>query len=287
MNKLNLYFILGLIGIILLNIFFIVDQRQQALLFQFGEVVKVAKEPGLHLKIPFIQRVHYLDNRILNVTAEEKELIAKDHKRLIVNAFAKYTITDPLKFYQTVRDEAGIRTRLSTILDSSLRQAVADFPLSSLLTSDRTVIMKKVGQMVSNQTKSFGIAIIDVRILHAELPKENRAAIYKRMQTEREKEAREFRAEGAEEAQRIKSKADRDRKEILADAQKQAQILKGEGDAISSKIYSDAFNQDPEFFGFYKSMQAYKSALSKSNTSLVLSSDSDFLKSFSEFSYNK
>lgn len=273
-------FILGLITILGLTSFFIVEQRQQALVLQFGEVVRVIQEPGLKFKIPFIQKVSLFDNRILNLSADEKEVIAKDQKRLIVTAFTKYRITNPLKFYQTVRDENGVRSRLNSILDSSLRQILGEVPLATLLTGERATIMRNIQQLVNTQAADFGIDVIDVRIMRADLPKENSEAIYRRMQTEREKEAKQFRAEGAEEAQRIKSRADKDAKILIAESQLQAQITRGEGDSISSKIFADAFSQDPEFFSFYRSIQAYRSTLKKGDTTVILSPDSDFLHFF-------
>lgn len=271
---------IGLALFLLINALFVVEQRQQALVLQFGEVVRVIKEPGLKFKVPFIQKVSLFDSRILNLSADEKEVIAKDQKRLIVTAFAKYKITNPLKFYQTVRDENGVRTRLNSILDSSLRQVLGEVPLATLLTGERSAIMKSIQQLVSTQAASFGVDVIDVRIMRADLPKENSDAIYRRMQTEREKEAKQFRAEGAEEAQRIKARADKETKVLLAESQQQAQIIRGEGDAISSKIFADAFSQDAEFFNFYRSLQAYRTTMQKGNTSFVLSPSSPFLHYF-------
>ncbi|MFN7039245.1 MAG: protease modulator HflC [Alphaproteobacteria bacterium] len=280
MSKSLLYFITIAFIIVISNSIYIVDERKQALVFQFGEVVKAEKEPGLHFKLPLIQTISYFDKRILNLVSDEKEVIAKDRKRLIINAFAKYRIIDPRQFYTTVRDESGLRTRLNSILDPSLRQIIGEIPFSALLSDKRSEIMKKIEQQVNQQVKNFGIEVIDVRILRADLPKENSNAVYKRMQTDRDKEAKEFRAEGAEEAQRIKSRADKDRKVLIAEAQKQAEITRGEGDAISSKIFADTFNQDPEFFAFYRSLQAYKQVFDKSNTKLVISPTNDFLKFF-------
>lgn len=277
-------FFLGVIAFLALTSVFIVEQRQQALVLQFGEVTRVIKEPGLKFKVPFIQKVSLFDNRVLNLSADEKEVIAKDQKRLIVTSFAKYRITNPLKFYQTVRDEAGVRSRLNSILDSSLRQILGEVPLATLLTGERSVIMKNIQQLVNTQSADFGIDVIDVRIMRADLPKENSEAIYRRMQTEREKEAKQFRAEGAEVAQQIKSRADKEAKILLAESQLKAQVTRGEGDGISSKIFADAFNQDPEFFNFYRSMQAYRTTLKKGDTTMVLSPDSEFLRFFNETS---
>ena len=284
MIKFAALFSLGIVTLLALTSVFIVEQRQQALVLQFGEVTRVIKEPGLKFKVPFIQKVSLFDNRVLNLTADEKEVIAKDQKRLIVTSFAKYRITNPLKFYQTVRDEAGVRTRLNSILDSSLRQILGEVPLATLLTGERSAIMQNIQQLVNTPSADFGIDVMDVHIMRADLPKENSDAIYRRMQTEREKEAKQFRAEGAEEAQRIKSRADKETKILLAESQLKAQITRGEGDSISSKIFADAFNQDPEFFGFYRSMQAYRATLKKGDTTMVLSPDSEFLHFFNETS---
>jgi membrane protease subunit HflC len=262
------------------NPFYIVDQRQQALLFQFGEVVKIVDKPGLKIKIPLIQDVEYLDNQILNCEVDKKEVIAKGKKKFIVNAFAKYRITDPLKFYQSVGDVKKVKIRLAPIFESSLREVISTFPLSALLTNERKEIMFKIRDLLSVQAKSFGIDVLDVRIVRADLPTENRSAIFKRMQTDREKEAKEHRADGAEEAQRIKSSADKTRQILLADAKKQSEEIRGEGDAISSKIFADAYSKDPEFYSFYRSLDAYRETLKKDNTRIILSPNNDFLKHF-------
>lgn len=270
--------ILTLLAVI--NSAFIVNETQQALVFQFGRVINVIKTPGIHFKIPMVQEVDYFDKRILNLTADEKEFTAKDQKRLLVNAFTKYKINDPLKFYQTVRDDLGIKNKLNSIVDSSMRQIIGEFPLSALLTVERTAIMKRIQQLVNNQAASFGVTVVDVRIMRADLPKENSEAIYKRMQTEREKEAKEFRAEGAEEAQRIKSRADKERTILLAEEEKKSQMIRGEGDFISSKTFADAFGKDPDFFAFYRSMQAYLNSFNKNDTTVILTKDTEFMKHF-------
>ncbi len=276
------YIIFTVIAIIaLLNSFFVVDQTQQAIVLQFGESVRIEKKPGLHIKIPFIQNVMYFDNRLLNVTAEEKELIAKDQKRVIISAYAKYKIIDPLKFYQTVKTIKGLEARLNNILDSSLRQVIGDEPLARLLTNARSSIMERIQQIVNRESLKFGIDVVDTKILRADLPNENSAAIYKRMQADREKEAKEFRAEGEEESQVIQSTSEKERTIILAKAYKTSQITKGEGDALASKTYSDAFKVDPEFYNFYRSLEAYKKSFSdKENSTILLSPQDEFLKYF-------
>ncbi len=263
---------------IIFNSFFIVHQRQQALVFQFGEVVKVEKEPGLSFKLPFIQSVDFFDLRLLNFIADEKEVVASDQKRLIVSAFSKYKIEDPLEFYKAVQNESGAKSKLNAVLESSMRQIVGMYPLSALLSDQRVKIMKEIQQDFSKEAERFGIKIVDVRILRADLPKANSQAINERLQAYYEKQARESRAEGAEEAQRIKANAERDQKVILAEAQNLAQTNRGEGDAEASKIYADAYSKDPDFFEFYKSMQVYKTTISKDDTRIVLSPDNKFFK---------
>jgi modulator of FtsH protease HflC len=280
-TKINLsYIVFALLGLvlILLNSFFIVHQRQQALVFQFGEVVKIEKEPGLSFKIPLIQSVDFFDLRILNFVADEKEVVASDQKRLIVSAFAKYKIEDPLEFYKAVQNESGARSKLNAILESSMRQIVGMYPLKALLSEQRVKIMKDIQNDFSKEAERFGIKIMDVRILRADLPKANSQAINERLQAYYEKQARESRAEGAEEAQRIKANAERDQKVIIAEAQNLAQVNRGQGDAEASKIAAEAYTKDPEFFEFYKTMEVYKNSLSKEDTRIVLTPDSKIFK---------
>jgi membrane protease subunit HflC len=281
-DKKIIYIVSAFAAIILLfNLFFVVDQTQQAVVLQFGESVRIEKDPGLHVKVPFIQNAMYFDNRLLNVVADEKELIAKDQKRVIISAYAKYRITDPLKFYQTVKTVKGLEARLNNILDSSLRQVIGDEPLAILLTNARSAIMERIQHIVNKESLKFGIDVVDARILRADLPNENSSAVYKRMQSDREKEAKEFRAQGEEEAQIIQSTSEKEKTIILAKAYKTAQTLKGEGDATASKIYSDAFRADPEFYNFYRSLEAYrKSFNNKDNTSIILSPKGEFLRFF-------
>jgi membrane protease subunit HflC len=257
---------------------FTVHQRQIAVVFQFGEAVDTVLSPGLHLKMPFIQNVEFFDKRLLHAEAEAKELTASDGKRIIVDAFAKYLIVDPVKFYKTVRDYQGVGIRLNKILESSMRQVIGKVPLTALLTEKRGNIMLEIKNLVSQEAKTFGISITDVKILRADLPKENSDAIYARMQTAREKEAKQIRAEGLEEAARIISKADKESRILLAEAYMSAEILKGEGDASAAKIYNSAYSVDPEFYKFYKALQVYKEVLQKEDTSFVLSPKADFFK---------
>tara|TARA_B100001146_G_C16194661_1_gene440996 strand:- start:2532 stop:3407 length:876 start_codon:yes stop_codon:yes gene_type:complete len=259
---------------------FVVHQVQQVLVLQFGDPKRVIKEPGLKFKLPLIQNTVDYDKRILDYDLPVEEIIASDQKRLVVDPFARYKILDPLKFYQTVRNENGIRNRLNSIIIAALRRVVGGVKLSSLLTDKRQSIMSDIRDEVNREAQRFGIEVIDVRIRRADLPEANSLAIFDRMKSEREKEAREYRAQGQEASKRIRSIADRDKTVILANASKKGQILRGEGDSQSIKIYANAFNKDPEFFMFYRSMQAYKESLSDESTTMVLSPNSDFFKYF-------
>ena len=259
---------------------FIVKEINQAIVLQFGDPKRILMKPGLNFKIPFIQNVVFLDKRILNLDAPPAEVIASDQKRLIVDAFARFKIIDPLKFYISVGNERVARSRLSTIINSRIRSVLGTQRLQTLLSEERTKQMSLIQDGVNTEAEKFGIEIVDVRIKRADLPPANSDAIYRRMQTEREREAKEFRAKGAEMAITITSTADKEVTVILADAEKQSQILKGEGDGLRNKIFADAFGQDPDFFAFYRAMQAYETALIGGETSLILSPDSEFFKFF-------
>ena len=268
------------IGFVVYLSFFTVKEINQAIVLQFGDPKRVIAEPGLQIKIPFIQNVVFLDRRILSLDPQPEEVIASDQKRLIVDAYARFKIVDPLKFYISVGDERVARSRLATIINSRLRSVLGTQSLATLLSEDRTKQMAIIQEGVNIEAENFGIKIIDVRIKRADLPQANSEAIYKRMQTEREREAKEFRAKGAEMAVTITSTADKEVTVILATARKQSEIMKGEGDGQRNKIFASAFGRDPEFFSFYRAMQAYEKALIGGDTSLILSPDSDFFKFF-------
>jgi len=272
--------ILVLAGFVVYLSFFTVKEINQAIVLQFGDPKKVIAEPGLQVKIPFIQNVVFIDRRILSLDPQPEEVIASDQKRLIVDAYARFKIVDPLKFYISVGDERVARSRLATIINSRLRSVLGTQSLATLLSEDRSKQMAIIQEGVNNEAKKFGITIIDVRIKRADLPQANSEAIYKRMQTEREREAKEFRARGAEMAVTITSTADKEVTVLLANAKKQSEIMKGEGDGQRNKIFANAFGKDPEFFSFYRAMQAYEKALIGGDTSLILSPDSDFFKFF-------
>jgi len=272
--------ILVLAGFVVYLSFFTVKEINQAIVLQFGDPKRVIAEPGLQVKIPFIQNVVFLDRRILSLDPAPEEVIASDQKRLIVDAYARFKIVDPLKFYISVGNEMVARSRLATIINSRLRSVLGKHSLATLLSEDRTKQMAVIQDGVNTEAEKFGITIIDIRIKRADLPQANSEAIYKRMQTEREREAKQFRARGAEMAVTITSTADKEVTVLLANAKKQSEIMKGEGDGIRNKIFASAFGKDPEFFSFYRAMQAYEKALIGGDTSLILSPDSDFFKFF-------
>jgi membrane protease subunit HflC len=276
-----------LIVVIMFQAAFVVKEINQAIVLQFGNPKKIITEAGLKFKLPFIQNVVFIDKRILNLDNAPEEVIAADQKRLIVDAFARFQIIDPLKFYISVGNERVARSRLSTIINSRIRGVLGTQELSTLLSKERAKQMAIIQNDVNEEAKSFGIKIVDVRIKRADLPQANSEAIYKRMQTERQREAKEFRAEGAEIAAKITSTADKDVTVLLANANKQSQIFKGEGDGQRNKIFADAYGKDPEFFGFYRAMQAYETALIGGDTSLILSPDSDFFKFFGKAGITK
>ena len=268
------------IGVFLFQSLFIVQEINQAIVLQFGDPKKIISKAGLNFKLPFIQNVVFLDKRILNLDNEPQEVIAADQKRLIVDAIARFKIVDPLKFYISVGNERVARSRLSTIINSRIRGVLGTQELATLLSTDRAKQMSIIQNDVNTEAKTLGIQIVDVRIKRADLPPANSDAIYKRMQTEREREAKEFRAQGAEIAQRIRSTADKDVTVLLANANKKSEIMKGEGDGQRNNIFASAFGQDPQFFAFYRAMQAYETALIGGETSMVLSPDSEFFKFF-------
>ena len=272
--------IIILIGATLFFSIFIVKEVNQAIVLQFGDPKRIILKPGLNFKLPFIQNVVFLDKRVLNLDTPPEEVIASDQKRLIVDAFARFQIIDPLKFYISVGNERVARWRLATIINSRIRNVLGQQKLQTLLSEDRSKQMALIQQGVNNEAENFGIKIVDVRIKRADLPQANSDAIFRRMQTERERAAKEFRAKGAEMAVTITSTADKEVTVILADAQKKSEIMKGEGDGQKNKIFADAFGQAPEFFGFYRAMQAYQNALIGGETTMILSPDSEFFKFF-------
>jgi membrane protease subunit HflC len=281
-------FVAVLTGLLIYSTFFIVKETHQAIVLQLGEPKKVYKDAGLYFKIPLIQNVHFLDKRVIDIDAPAEEVIALDQKRIIVDAYAKFIINDPLKFYISVGNERIAQSRLASIINAKIRGVLGKENLVNLISTNRNKLMSQITKDVAEEAKDFGIDVIDVRIKRADLPSANSEAIFKRMQTERTREAKEFRAQGFEVGQTIKSIADKEAAIILADARKTAQITRGEGDGLRNKIFAEAFGRDPEFFSFYRAMQSYeKSLISGSETSLVLSPDSEFFRYFGESGLKK
>ena len=280
--KISKFFIpiIIVLGVTAFQSIFIVQEINQAIVLQFGDPKKIVTKSGLNFKLPFIQNVAYLDRRVLNLDNPPEEVIAADQKRLIVDAIARFKIVDPLKFYISVGNERVARQRLATIINSRIRGVLGKQELATLLSTDRAKQMSIIQNDVNTEAQNFGIEIVDVRIKRADLPQANSEAIYARMQTERQREAKEFRAQGAEAATRITSTADKEVTVILANAQKKSEIMKGEGDGQRNKIFAGAFGKDPQFFSFYRAMQSYEKALIGGDTSLILSPDSDFFKFF-------
>ncbi|MBZ0218304.1 MAG: protease modulator HflC [Fimbriimonadaceae bacterium] len=276
--------IAALIAFVAYNSMFTVHQTQQALVLQFGEAKKVITEPGLNFKIPFVQEVIFIDNRILDLDSPAQEVIALGQKRLVVDAFARYKVTDPLKFFQRVSNVQLASTRLSPILNSAVRSVLGRATFEDIVRDNRPQLMREITQQVNQSTRTgdseFGVTFIDVKIRRADLPEANSQAIFRRMQTERQQEAAELRARGQEASQRVRARADRDVTVLLANANRESQQTRGEGDAKRNAIFANAYGQDADFFDFYRSMQAYENSLGSSDTRLVLSPNSAFFKYF-------
>jgi membrane protease subunit HflC len=274
--------------------FFTVYQTKQALVVRLGQPVRVITDPGLNAKVPFIDSVIYIDKRILNIESPAQEVIASSQdkgdanlaqagERLVVDAFARYRITDPLKFYQTVGPD-GASSQLAILLNSALRRVLGAATLADAVRNKREELMAQMRDQLDRDAQPFGIHIVDVRIRRVDLPEQNSQAVYQRMQTERQREAAEFRAQGSQKAQAIRAKADRDVTVLLAEATSQAEQIRGQGDGERNRIFAEAYGQDPDFFAFYRSMQAYEKAMQHSDTHLVLRPDSDFFRYFGDSS---
>jgi membrane protease subunit HflC len=279
-NKKFLYIIVAVLLLTFLSSFYIVQQTKQAIVLQFGEAVKTVKEPGLKVKIPFIQTVVYYDNRLLNFDPPVEEVVLNDKKRLDVDSFTYYKIVDPLRFHRTVGSEYGAKARLEKIVNSSLREVLGKVTLKDLLSSRRTEIMESIRDRARKDAVEFGVDIADVRIRKADLPIQVLQAINNRMKAERERDAKDFRAKGQQKAQQIRATAEKERDVIIAKAEKEAQMLKGQGDKIATKVWAKAANRDPKFYDFYRSLEAYKKSLANGDASLVLSPDSEFFRYF-------
>jgi modulator of FtsH protease HflC len=272
------------VGILLDSSLFIVDQTESALVLQFGQPRRQVSTPGLWVKRPFVENVVFYDNRVLDFEPPPEEVIVSDQKRLVVDSYARYRIVDPLLFFQTVGTEQGVRGRLAAIVNGSLRRVLGNVTLSDILSVKRAGIMIQIRDEVAQEAKNFGITVVDVRLRRADLPEENSEAIYARMKSERQQQASQYRGEGAEAAQTVRANAERERTVLLAEAQRDAQRARGDGDAQAIKIYADAYGRDKSFFAFYRSLQAYRTALVNKDTSFVLSPDNSFFRFFNGLS---
>jgi membrane protease subunit HflC len=259
---------------------FTVYQTRQALVVRLGEPIRVITEPGLKWKIPVIDSVISIDKRILDLEAPAQEVIASDQKRLVVDAFARYRIHDPLRFYQTVTSIEGANSRLSTLLVSALRRVLGEATFIQVVRDERPQLTQKIREQLDREAAAFGIDVVDVRIRRADLPEQNSQAVYQRMQTERQREAAEFRAQGAQRSQEIRARADRDYTVLIADATSRGEQIRGEGDAERNHIFAEAFGRDADFFSFYRSMQALEAGLRHNDTRMLLKPDSEFFRYF-------
>ena len=286
MNKLIIAggVVLVILGVIASSSLFIVEQTQQAIVLFFGKPQKTIQDPGLYFKIPFGEEVVYYDKRVLDLDPPKERMILADQKRLDVDSYARYRIIDPLLFYQTTRRVSEVPGKLSPIINSSLRRVLGNETLLEILSGKRATIMVDIQKAVNDAVMRFGMEIVEVRVRRADYPDETRSNIENRMKSEREREAKEFRARGFEMAEGIRADAGKQKIVILAEAQKKAETLRGEGDGLAIKIYADAFGQDPEFFAFYRSMQAYKKSMDPQDTTMVLSPNSDFFRFFGDMS---
>jgi membrane protease subunit HflC len=273
---------LGLLVFIGYNTLFVVQQTQQAIVLQFGEPKRTVQNPGLNWKIPFIQNVIFYENRVLSMVSQGSEqVILSDQKRLEVDTYARYSIVDPLKFYQTVRTVRIAQERLEAMVDSSTRRVLGNHSLVDILSEQRNEIISTIRKEVNASADALGINIVDVRIRRADYPDATSQNIFNRMKSEREREAKEFRATGEEEAQKIRATADKERTVLIAEARRTAEIVRGSGDSKSIAIYAEAFGVDEDFYSFYRSMQAYRKSFGENSTSMLLSPDSEFFRYFS------
>jgi len=270
--------IVVLAALILLNAsVFTVDETKQCVMMQFQKIIREIKDPGIHFKIPFIQSVEYFEDRLLEYDSAPREIISSDKKTLVVDNYARWKIIDLTKFYETVRNENGAQARLDDILFSDLRNELGKYTLNEIVSDKREEIMQAVTKLSNDKCQQYGISVIDVRIKRADLPEQNERPVYERMRAERKRQANLYRSEGEEEALKIRAETDKERTILLSEAYKSAQIVRGEGDAVGLKIYANAYNQDPDFFQFMRTLEAYEKTLNE-KTTLVLPPDSDFLK---------
>ncbi|WP_417458759.1 protease modulator HflC [Kordiimonas sp.] len=263
-----------------LNSVFVVDERKQAIVVQFGEPKRTVTEPGLHFKTPMVEQVILLEKRAMSLDVPPQEVLASDQVRILVDSFARYRISDPLKRYQAARDERGAENLLRSVMESTVRQVLAQERMPEIVSGQRAELMKRISDLTNERAKTFGLEVVDVRLKRVDLPRENSEAIFRRMETERQREAADKRASGQRDAVKIKAAADRQVAELIAEAERQSQTIRGEADGQAVKIFAEAFGKDEDFFEFYRTMQAYRVALGKDDTRLVLSPDSEFFKLF-------
>ena len=261
---------------------FTVSQTEQAIVVRLGEPIRVITEPGLNFKWPIFDTVISISKRILDLENPAQEVLASDRRRLVVDAFARYRITNALKFYQTVGSVQTANVQLATLLNAALRRVLGEVTLIQIVRDQRAELMVRSREQLDQQAAAYGVAIVDVRIRRADLPEQNSQAVYERMKTERQREAAELRAEGAQRAQEIRSKAERDATVIVAEANQQAEQIRGEGDAERNRIFAEAYGQDPDFFAFYRSMNAYEAGLRSNDTRFLLRPDSSFFRYFGD-----
>ncbi len=261
---------------------FIVHQNETALVLRFGEPVNIITKPGLNWKVPVVDTVDIYDKRILDLDASTQEITALDQKRLLVDAFVRYRITDPLEFYKTLRYEGAVSSRVGPIVESAIRGILGGVTFQDIVREKREELMDRIAKQVNNQAKVLGLEVVDVRIKRADLPEQNAKSVFDRMRAEREREAAEFRSQGTAEANRIRATADREVTVLKAEATRKGEQLRGEGDGQRNRIFAEAFGQDADFFGFYRSMQAYEASMKSGDTRLILSPDSPFFKYFND-----
>jgi modulator of FtsH protease HflC len=273
--------LLFIVAIVAYSSLFTVQQTEQALVVRFGKPVDIATEPGLHFKAPFIDTVIPVDKRILDLENPSQEVIASDQKRLVVDAFARYRIKDALRFYQSVGSIQAANLQLTTLLNASLRRVLGEVTFIQVVRDEREALMGRIRDQLDHEADGYGIQVVDVRIRRADLPEQNSQAVYQRMQTERQREAAEFRAQGDQKAQEIRSTADREATVIVAEANSKGEQTRGEGDAERNRLFAEAYGKDPDFFAFYRSMNAYESGLKSADTRFLLRPDSDFFRYFS------
>ena len=275
--------VLAGLALLVVNAAFIVPQTSSALVFQFGRVSRPPiTSPGLYFKIPFVENVTLIDNRVLDNDLRPQEVLASDQNNLVVDAFTRYRITDPLRFYQAVGNVRGANLTLERIVNARVRSVLAGASTTQIINTQRAQLMDRIQDEVNRETQALGITVVDVRLSRVELPPATSQTVFQRMKTDREREAAELRARGSQDAQTIRARADRDVQVLIGEANRKSDEFRGEGDATRNRVFAEAFGRDPEFFRFYRSMQAYENGLKQGDTRLILSPNSDFFRYFQD-----